>query len=146
MNPVLIFTLGNQVALLCWLALIAALAIPTARSAIWRTTGLIVPSIMACGYVALILAGRAEAPDGGFGSLLQVRTLFASDAALAAGWLHYLAFDLFVGTWISRTGLHAGVPRLLILACLPLTFLAGPVGLLAFGILWVGRGMWSGRP
>ena len=80
----------------------------------------------------LIRAGFAEAPNGGFGSVAQVRNLFASDAALVAGWLHYLAFDLFVGTWIVRTGLAERLPRLLLLICLPATFLFGPAGLLIF--------------
>ncbi len=77
----------------------------------------------------------AAGGGGGFGSIEQVRTLFANNAALTAGWLHYLAFDLFVGCWIVREGLDAGVPRLLIIPCLILTFMVGPVGLLLFLVL-----------
>ncbi len=83
-------------------------------------------------YVPLLIAGFRAGTGGGFGSVPQVRALFASDAGLVAGWLHYLAFDLFVGTWIAREGLAARMPRLLIAPCLPLTFLFGPVGLLLF--------------
>ena len=52
------------------------------------------------------------AEGGGFGSIAEVRALFANDSALAAGWLHYLAFDLFVGAWIAREGPGLGRPRL----------------------------------
>ena len=44
---------------------------------------------------------------GGFGSLAEVRQLFERPGLLAAGWLHYLAFDLFVGTWIARDAAQA---------------------------------------
>ena len=64
-------------------------------------------------------------PAGGY-------ALFASDAALVAGWLHYLAFDLFIGAWIVRDGTARAVHPLLILPCLPLAFLFGPTGLLLY--------------
>ncbi|MQB08049.1 DUF4281 domain-containing protein [Agrobacterium tumefaciens] len=49
---------------------------------------------------------------------------------MATGWLHYLAFDLFVGSWIVTDGLERGVHRWLLFSCLALTFLFGPAGLL----------------
>lgn len=50
-------------------------------------------------YIALwALHWRGE---GGFGSLDEVRALFAVPGLLVAGWVHYLAFDLFVGVWIA---------------------------------------------
>jgi hypothetical protein len=54
---------------------------------------------------------------------------------LLAGWLHYLAFDLFVGAWEVRTARAAAIPFLLVVPCLGLTFLFGPAGLLAFLVL-----------
>jgi hypothetical protein len=54
------------------------------------------------------------------------------DHALAAGWLHYLAFDLFVGTWVARRAGDLGLPHLAIVPVLALAFLFGPAGLLAF--------------
>jgi len=68
-------------------------------------------------------------------SIGEVRALFTNDAALTAGWLHYLAFDLFVGTWIAREGLDQGVIPILLIPCLLLTFIFGPAGLLLFLIL-----------
>ncbi len=51
---------------------------------------------------------------------------------LLAGWLHYLAFDLFVGAWEVRDASTHGVPHVLVVPCLLLTFLLGPIGLLAY--------------
>src|SRR6267143_2127477 len=79
-----------------------------------------------------VARGWGKAPSGGFGSIEQVRALFSVDAALSAGWLHYLAFDLFVGSWIVEDGLARGINRFLLIPCLALTFLFGPAGLLLF--------------
>jgi hypothetical protein len=127
-----VFALGNALALLCWLMLAVSLFGPALRHRAWVVTGLAVPAAFGVAYVWLIQRGMAEAPGGGFGSIEAVRALFASDAALTAGWLHYLAFDLFVGTAIARLGLQARVSAWLLLPCLALTFLFGPAGLLLF--------------
>ena len=58
--------------------------------------------------------------------------LFTSPEIALAGWVHYLAFDLFVGAWEVRTARREAIPHLLVLPCLVLTFLFGPVGFLLF--------------
>jgi hypothetical protein len=127
-----IFSVANLIAMLCWVAL--AISLFASRIRVWtlRVTGLIVPAIFAVVYLFCIWKGFAATPGGGFGSLSEVRALFANDAALDAGWLHYLAFDLFVGTWIVRQGALDGMHPLWLLLCLPVTFMLGPVGFLLF--------------
>lgn len=127
-----IFACANPLALAGWIALVVSLFALRLRPILWRITGFVLPVVFALAYVVLLPRGLAEAPRGGFGSIGALRALFASDAALTAGWLHYLAFDLFVGTFIARAGLDARAPRLLLVPCLALTFLCGPAGLLAF--------------
>jgi hypothetical protein len=93
------------------------------------------PVVMGATYLALIVIGLADssAPGlAGFSSLEGVRTLFSRDGFLLAGWLHYLAFDLFVGSWEVRDASREAVPHLLVVPCLVLTFLLGPVGLLLY--------------
>jgi hypothetical protein len=70
--------------------------------------------------------------EGGFGSLDDVARLFRTPQLLLAGWLHYLAFDLFVGAWEVRTARRDGIPFPFIIPCLALTFLFGPAGYLVF--------------
>lgn len=135
LEPDTVFAVGNLIALAGWAALAAALFVER-----WRATGLmlggrIIPIIMALAYVPLIASGFGEASGGGFGSINEVRALFGSDAALTAGWFHFLAFDLFVGAWIARTGLAERMAAPLLLPCLAATFFAGPVGLLLFTAL-----------
>ena len=127
------FQLGNLAALLLWAALLASLFRPGARPAVWRTAGLFAPAGFALAYIALLAA--AWPLEGGFGSPDAVAALFSDPAVLTAGWFHYLAFDLFVGAWIAREGVAAGVAAPLLVPCLLLTFLAGPAGFLLFLLL-----------
>jgi hypothetical protein len=128
-SPDLAFRAGNLLALAGWIAL--ALSPPSRRwtPRVWQLTGWVLPLGLAVAYVALIVAHWGP---GGFGSLAEVRQLFERPGLLAAGWLHYLAFDLFVGTWIARDAAQRAVPHLAVLPCLALTFMFGPAGLLAY--------------
>lgn len=134
-DPALAFSLGGLLAMAGWLGLLISLFAKPARPFVWPTTQLVIPALLAAAYGLLIWGGRGAFEGGGFGSIEEVRILFANDSALAAGWLHYLAFDLFVGSFIARDGAERGLPALLILPCLPLTFLFGPLGLLLYLIL-----------
>lgn len=134
-DPTIAFSLGGKLAIFGWLALIASLFVARIRPAAQIAATLVIPGLLAIAYGLLIRTGFAEADGGGFGSISKVRALFASDSALAAGWLHYLAFDLFVGSWIVADGLKRRIPSLLLLLCLPLTFLFGPLGLLLFQLM-----------
>jgi hypothetical protein len=61
--------------------------------------------------------------------------LLSQPHAALAGWIHYLAFDLFVGAWESRDAQRLGISPILVAPCLFLTLMAGPVGLLLYAIL-----------
>ena len=127
-----LFSIANPVALLGWLVLIYAII----RRNDWlrdQIAGRWWPLGFAAIYLILIVLffGRAE---GGFDSLANVQKLFTSPWAALAGWVHYLAFDLFVGAWIARQHMQAGLPRWPLIAILPLTFMFGPIGFLAFEV------------
>jgi ABA4-like protein len=136
-DPDTAFRLAGLLALLGWAGLLVSLFVRSVRALAWPAAQLIVPALLALAYILLLAGawGADDAAGAGFGSIAEVRALFANDAALAAGWLHYLAFDLFVGAWIVRDGLETPVPRLLLIPCLALTFLFGPSGLLLYLVL-----------
>ena len=96
-----------------------------------RFAGLVVPALLSVAYTGLVLAFWTSA-KGGFDSLDNVARCFETRELLLAGWIHYLAFDLFVGAWIVRTARQARIPFWLVVPCLVLTFLFGPAGLLTF--------------
>jgi hypothetical protein len=128
MSPDALFQFTSPLALIGWAALAAA---PLAPALADRVAGLAIPALLSVAYAALILAFWWGAP-GGFDSLANVQALFTSPWIALAGWLHYLAFDLFVGAWEVRTARREAIPHLLVLPCLVLTFLFGPTGLIAF--------------
>ena len=86
-----------------------------------------VPALLAGLYIAIIVT-KWGGSAGGFSSLPAVATLFSNPWLLLAGWTHYLAFDLLVGSWEVRDARDRGIPHLLVLPCLALTFLFGPAG------------------
>lgn len=104
----------------------------------WRWTPLItaciLPSLLAVVYLVLIATNIGTA-EGSFSSLAGVKSLFAVDQVLLAGWIHYLAFDLFVGSWEVRDAQRLGILHWWVLPCLFLTLMLGPVGLLTWWIL-----------
>jgi len=134
-DPATAFSLSGLLAMLGWAGLLLSLFVKPARTYARTAAAIVIPALLGVAYILLIQEGMRAAEGGGFGSIAEVRALFANDSALAAGWLHYLAFDLFVGCWIVREGSLSGVPALLLIPCLALTFLFGPAGLLLFLIL-----------
>ena len=130
MTPDLLFKIANLTTLGGWAVLAAGIAF---NNALLRdvVAGKVVPLILAAVYTILIVIFWAGA-EGGFGSLGDVAKLFANPWLLLAGWLHYLAFDLLVGASIARRTADEGLPRLILVPILPLTFLFGPIGFLLF--------------
>ena len=128
MNPDTLFQYANTLALLGWIVLLASPFVPGWAD---RISGTIIPLLLAIAYSGLVLAFWSGA-QGGFDSLVNVEKLFQTREVVLAGWIHYLAFDLFVGAWAVRTARAESMPFLLVAPCLALTFLFGPAGLLAF--------------
>lgn len=134
-----VFWAANLAAIIVWLALFGVLLIGPAKTVrLHRTVDLlasvIVPCLYALVYIVLMATSWGEV-DGGFGSLAELLPLYASPGLVVAGWLHYLAFDMFIGAWQLRETRRRGLPRLIVLPCMVLTFLLGPVGLLLFLIV-----------
>jgi hypothetical protein len=128
-----LFSVCGALVLPCWLLLVVA---PR-----WRVTQQLVtfaiPVLIAAIY-GWLLATAHPPTTAGFGSIAQVRSLFSVDRALVAGWIHYLAFDLFIGGWQVRDAKRCGMHHLIVVPCLLLTFLFGPLGLAAYLLLRAG--------
>lgn len=139
LDPATVFGFANNFGLLAWLALLASLFVARIRPFVWPATQFVIPALWGAAYAIFLVQGMAET-EGSFSSIEGVRALFASDSALTAGWLHYLAFDLFVGTWIARDSTERGLHGLLVIPCLGLTLMFGPAGLLLYLALRAGLG------
>jgi hypothetical protein len=128
-----IFSLAGMVVLSCWILL----AVAPGWTWTQRVATFVAPLLIACVYVWLLVA-HATPKGGGFSSLAQVAVLFSSPYALLAGWIHYLAFDLFTGAWEARDAVRLGISGWVVLPCLALTFLFGPVGLALYLLVKLG--------
>jgi hypothetical protein len=125
-----IFSACSTAAALGWLLLIV---LPRWKAS-QMVAGVVIPLAIALVYLTLI-ARHMPGAEGGFGSLADVARFFEQPPLLLAGWVHYLAFDLFIGAWEVRDAQRHRVPHLLVIPCLIMTFMLGPIGLLAYTAL-----------
>lgn len=125
-----LFAIANPLPLPAWLLLLFA---PR-----WRFTlpvvRLVAVPLLAIAY-SLLVVTTLGASEGDFNSLAGVQRLFANPYTLLAGWIHYLAFDLFIGAWIVEDALARQVPAWARMLPLPLTLMFGPAGLLLHLVL-----------
>ncbi|MEM1365940.1 MAG: ABA4-like family protein [Pseudomonadota bacterium] len=128
MIPDQLFGLSSNLALPGWLILAAS---PLAPKWANRIGGVALPIVLCILYAAAIMAYWASG-DGGFDTLANVMALFDTPGVATAGWIHFLAFDLAVGGWIVRQAQASAVPHWMVLPCLFMTLMFGPVGLLMF--------------
>lgn len=125
-----IFSVCGVLAMIGWAGLIL---LPGNRFVVETLARVLIPAIIAVIYVILFATQLGQAPAGaGFGSLAAVSALFSVDALLLAGWIHYLAFDLFIGSWEVTDSRREGIHHLLVVPCLVATFMVGPAGLAAY--------------
>ena len=135
-----IFGVANLYAMLCW----GVLAFAPKRE--WFIMPLFYAGVglLALSYAVLIVGLLAGLIDGGTGrtgqtpdfmTLAGVQALFDTQGGATIGWIHYLAFDLFVGIWAARNADRRGIGRIVQLLILFLILMAGPLGLTLYLIL-----------
>ena len=129
MTPDSIFQACSTIAMAGWIVLLVA-------SPFWMSfdkfvIGIII-TLFAIVYTWLIAQSFSADDFEKFGSLNGVMELFTNRTAVTAGWVHYLAFDLFTGTWIKKNSIKYNISHWLLIPCLFLTFMLGPVGLLLY--------------
>jgi len=138
MSPETVFQIAQPIALAGWFMLLFAPLMPKLAD---RVAGYAIPILLALVYAVMLVVYMPEG-EGGFGSLPEVMKLFTIPGLAMTGWLHYLALDLFIGGWEVRTARRENISHWLVLPCLALTLLAGPIGLLLFLALC----FWKARP
>lgn len=130
-----LYTVVNVLVLPPWLLLIVA---PRWK---WTSsvTTVVYPCLLGLMYVAL-LAFNVRSMTDGIASLDNLARLFENPSVLLMGWVHYLAFDLFVGSWQVRDARRLEIPHVLVVPCLLLTLLLGPTGLVCYFALRFAHG------
>ncbi len=125
-----LFSLANLYILPFWLLMIF---VPR-----WRVTRRIVSSLwmvipLAALYAVLILPRLAVlAPGLANPALANIAALLGTPAGAAIGWVHFLAFDLFVGRWAYLDSRERGLSAWLASPALFFTLMVGPLGFLFY--------------
>ena len=122
-----------------WLMLIV---IPKSKFTQFFVNSIIIPLILSATYTYIIYqAILMDEPIFDFFklylSLDNLYTLFATESFLLVFWLHFLALNLFLGSWISRDGIKYNMPRSLVFLPLILVYFTGPLGLVLYWIIRV---------
>jgi hypothetical protein len=128
-----IFSLCSAIAMIGWAGLVLAPRWTVTRD---LAAPIIAPLLIGLCYAWLMLTNFSSSPaEGNFNSLAGVTAMFTVPELVLAGWIHYLAFDLFVGAWEVKDGQAHNVPHWLIVPCLLVTLMAGPAGLVLYWVV-----------
>jgi len=126
-----LFSSASMLAMLGWFILIL---LPRRWEWLNRIPALFIPIILSVLY-SFLIARYFFSAEGGFDTLANVQQLFTYSGAALAGWVHYLAFDLFIGGLIAKQADEIGLSRLIQAPILLLTFMVGPFGYLLFAVI-----------
>ena len=132
-----IYIWSNFVLLPFWLMLII---IPNARITRILINSIILPLFLATAYIYVVYQNfLLDEPIFNilkiYFSLDNLYTLFATESFLLVFWLHFLAINLFLGSWVSRDAIKYNISRGLTSIPLILIYFTGPVGLVLYWLI-----------
>lgn len=125
-----IFQLSNLLVMPFWALMIV---LP-----FWRWTQRIIRSPWIAAPAALLYAALVLPQIGGLlaelanPQLAQIAALLGTPAGATIGWVHFLAFDLFVGRWIYLDSRERQLSAWLVSPILFFVLMFGPLGLLLY--------------
>ena len=129
MSPESVFQICSTVAMIGWFFLI--IGSPFLFNIDKFLIGIVI-MLLCIVYLWLIITHFNFADTAKFSSLDEMMGLFTDKHVVTAGWVHYLAFDLLTGIWIKKNSMKYNISHWIIIPCLFLTFMFGPVGLLLY--------------
>jgi Domain of unknown function (DUF4281) len=136
MTPSIVFQILNTAILPVWVLMIVA---PRWKATHLLINSYLVPLLLAVAYFAIVVTNLGAILGADFGSLEGIKKLFKgaldNEWFLSAAWFHYLAFDMFVGTWILNDSQKHNIHHAFIIPCLFFTLMLGPVGFLLYYII-----------
>ena len=122
-----------------WVMLII---IPNSKVTQFFVNSIILPLILSTAYVYVIYQTiLLEEPIFDVFKLYlgldSLYTIFATESFLLIFWLHFLALNLFLGSWISKDGIRYNMSRSLVVTPLILVYFTGPLGLVLYWLIRV---------
>ena len=116
--------------------------IPKSRVTQFFVNSIIIPLILSAAYVhVLYQAVLLDEPIANFFKLYidldNLYTIFATESFLLIFWLHFIAINLFLGSWVSRDGVKYNMSRSILFLPLILIYFTGPLGLVLYWMIRV---------
>ena len=117
-----------------WLTLIF---LPNSRVSLVFISSIFLPIIFSLiyGYMIYQLIINGQNIFDSFNLYLGIEnlhSLFSNDIFLLIFWVHFLAINLFLGSWVSRDALRYSVPKFLSGISLISIYFTGPLGLVLY--------------
>ena len=125
-----------------WLLLII---LPNSKVTQFFVNSILIPLILGAIYVYVLY--QAFLLDDPVFDILKLYlnldnlyTVFATESFLLVFWIHFLALNLFLGSWLSRDAFKHNIPRKLAAIPLVIVYLTGPLGLVLY---WLFRTIYA---
>ena len=117
-----------------WLMMII---IPNSKATQILVNSIILPLILSATYVYVVYqAILLDEPLLDIFKLYlssdNLYTVFATENFLLIFWIHFIALNLFLGSWVSRDGVKYNIPRRFVFIPLILIYFTGPLGLVLY--------------
>ena len=132
-----IYMLSNFGVLPFWILLII---MPNSKITQFFVNSIIIPLILSVTYVYVIY--QAILLDESILDIFELYlgldslyTVFSTESFLLFFWLHFLALNLFLGSWVSRDGIKYNIPISIIFLPLVLIYFTGPLGLVLYWLI-----------
>lgn len=128
------FNIANLTVLPFWVVMIALPRMPWTVRLIQSPLIALPPALIYASIVLPLITGGGL-DFSAFGSLSGVMGLLSTAAGAAAGWAHFLAFDLLIGRWAYLDTHERKIHAALMAVPLFFVFMLGPVGFLLYLVL-----------
>lgn len=128
-----LFQLSNLLVIPWWLMMIIAPKWSFTRRIV--NSSLIFLPITVLYSVLVLPSLLTLLPDLANPQLTVISDMLGTPTGATVAWIHFLAFDLFVGRWIYQDSTNLHIHPVLQRVCLVCTFMAGPFGWLCYIII-----------
>jgi len=97
---------------------------------------IIAPLLLTVAYIfiarQIILEGNILEGFKLYLGLDDLNKIYSNESLRLIFWLHFLAINLFVGSWIARDTQRYMVPKILSTLCITITYFTGPLGIVIY--------------
>jgi len=120
-----------------WVLLIT---VPNSKLTQFFINSIILPLILSVTYIyilyqILLLEESIISYFKVYISLEDLYIIFSNEGFLLTFWLHFIALNIFIGSWISRDGVKYNIHRGLVSLPLILVYFTGPLGIVLYWMI-----------